>query len=57
MEVLVAGIGNLFFGDDGFGGEVVRRLERTPLPEGVQVRSMIPSGQSPGHEAEPAAVA
>lgn len=57
MEVLVAGIGNLFFGDDGFGGEVVRRLERTPLPEGVQVRSMIPSGRSPGHEAEPAAVA
>jgi hydrogenase maturation protease len=25
--ILVAGIGNVFFGDDGFGVEVVRRLE------------------------------
>ncbi|MEP6917550.1 MAG: hydrogenase maturation protease, partial [Acidobacteriota bacterium] len=25
-RVLVAGIGNIFFGDDGFGVEVVRRL-------------------------------
>ncbi|MGH8868588.1 MAG: hydrogenase maturation protease [Actinomycetes bacterium] len=36
-RVLVAGIGNVFFGDDGFGVEVARRLEHTPLPEGVQV--------------------
>ena len=37
-RVLVAGIGNLFLGDDGFGPEVVRRLaaERT-LPPGVRV--------------------
>jgi hydrogenase maturation protease len=33
--VLVAGIGNVFLGDDGFGVEVVRRLGRTALPEGV----------------------
>jgi hydrogenase maturation protease len=26
-RVLVAGVGNIFFGDDGFGPEVVRRLE------------------------------
>ncbi len=26
-RVLVAGVGNVFFGDDGFGPEVVRRLE------------------------------
>src|SRR5215470_14729130 len=26
MKVLVAGIGNVFLGDDGFGVEVVRRL-------------------------------
>ena len=33
MTVLVAGIGNLFFGDDGFGCEVVRRMaERAPMP-------------------------
>lgn len=37
-RVLVAGIGNLFLGDDGFGPEVVRRLaaERA-LPPGVRV--------------------
>jgi hydrogenase maturation protease len=33
-EVLVAGVGNLFRGDDGFGPEVVRRL--TGLPAGVR---------------------
>jgi hydrogenase maturation protease len=35
--VLVAGIGNVFFGDDGFGVEVARRLASMPLPAGVQV--------------------
>jgi len=34
MRVLVAGIGNLFCGDDGFGPEVVRRLVAADtLPE------------------------
>ncbi|HEX3904464.1 MAG TPA: hydrogenase maturation protease [Polyangia bacterium] len=36
-RVLVAGIGNVFLGDDGFGVEVVRRLARGPLPDGVTV--------------------
>src|SRR5205085_1568015 len=36
-RILVAGIGNIFFGDDAFGVEVVRRLARRPLPEGVRV--------------------
>ena len=38
--VLVAGIGNIFRTDDGFGPEVVRRLAEPaagPLPEGVRV--------------------
>jgi hydrogenase maturation protease len=34
---LVAGIGNIFLGDDGFGVEVVRRLASRPLPAGVRV--------------------
>ncbi len=35
MTVLVAGIGNLFSSDDGFGPEVVRRLaEHAPGPDG-----------------------
>jgi hydrogenase maturation protease len=35
--VLVAGIGNIFLGDDGFGVEVVRRLASLKLPETVRV--------------------
>ncbi len=35
--VLVAGIGNVFLGDDGFGVEVVRRLAAKSLPAGVRV--------------------
>ena len=37
MKVLVAGVGNVFLGDDGFGVEVVRRLAERPLPEGVEL--------------------
>lgn len=37
-RVLVAGIGNLFLGDDGFGPEVVRRLSAEgPLPPAARV--------------------
>jgi len=35
--ILVAGIGNLWLQDDGFGSEVVKRLEQRELPEGVAV--------------------
>src|SRR5579864_6126066 len=35
--VLVAGIGNIFLGDDGFGVEVVKRLAGSKLPRGVRV--------------------
>ena len=34
---LVAGIGNIFLGDDGFGVEVANRMAGTPMPEGTQV--------------------
>jgi hydrogenase maturation protease len=37
-RVLIAGIGNIFLGDDAFGVEVVRRLSLRPLPPGVVVR-------------------
>jgi hydrogenase maturation protease len=37
-RILVAGVGNVFLGDDGFGVEVARRLLGRPLPEGVEVR-------------------
>ncbi|HLL41296.1 MAG TPA: hydrogenase maturation protease [Rubrobacteraceae bacterium] len=36
-RVLIAGVGNIFLGDDGFGVEVVRRLAGREMPEGVEV--------------------
>jgi len=36
-KILIAGIGNIFFGDDAFGCEVARQLALEPLPEGVRV--------------------
>lgn len=36
-RVLVAGIGNIFLGDDGFGVEVAQRLARRGVPDGVRV--------------------
>ncbi|WP_430334318.1 hydrogenase maturation protease [Rhodococcus sp. ACT016] len=35
-RILVAGIGNIFLGDDGFGPEVLRALASRPLPDGVR---------------------
>jgi hydrogenase maturation protease len=35
--ILVAGIGNIFLGDDAFGVEVVRRMAGLKLPESVRV--------------------
>lgn len=37
MRILVAGVGNLLHGDDGFGVEVARRLAARTLPAGVDV--------------------
>ena len=37
MKVLVAGVGNISLGDDGFGVEVVRQLAAQGLPEHVEL--------------------
>jgi hydrogenase maturation protease len=37
-RILVAGVGNVFLGDDAFGVEVARLLAERPQPPGVQVR-------------------
>jgi hydrogenase maturation protease len=46
--VLIAGVGNIFLGDDGFGVEVARRLtaagQQDQLPGGVQVGDYGTSG-------------
>jgi len=36
-RILIACIGNIFLGDDGFGVEVAQRLTRKSYPAGVQV--------------------
>ena len=36
-RILIACIGNIFLGDDGFGVEVARRLMNRQYPEGVQI--------------------
>jgi hydrogenase maturation protease len=36
-RILVAGLGNIFLGDDGFGSEVARRLAARPWPAGVTI--------------------
>ncbi len=38
QRILVAGIGNVFLGDDGFGVALADRLARRELPPGVEVR-------------------
>ncbi len=36
-QILVAGVGNAWLRDDGFGGEVAKALSERELPAGVQV--------------------
>ena len=38
MKILVACVGNIFLGDDGFGVEVARSLAQRQLPEGVSAK-------------------
>src|ERR1700722_3084380 len=37
-RILIAGVGNIFMGDDAFGCEVARRLGERPMAEGVTVK-------------------
>lgn len=36
-RILIAGVGNIFFGDDGYGCEVIRRMQSEPFPEDVRI--------------------
>lgn len=38
MKILIAGVGNIFLGDDGFGVEVAQALSKRQLPETVLVK-------------------
>jgi hydrogenase maturation protease len=37
-RVMIAGVGNMFMKDDGFGVEVVKRMMQKKFPEGVEVK-------------------
>lgn len=43
-RTLIAGFGNVLRGDDGFGVEVIRRLEAQPLPAGVTLMEVGTAG-------------
>jgi len=45
-RILVAGVGNIFLGDDGFGVAVANRLAERELPEGFV--DAAPRGEAPG---------
>jgi hydrogenase maturation protease len=49
-RILVAGIGNAWMHDDGFGGEVARRLESRKMPEGVAVMDVGTGGLDLAYE-------
>jgi hydrogenase maturation protease len=38
MKILIACVGNIFLGDDGFGVEVAAALSKRNLPQGVTVK-------------------
>jgi hydrogenase maturation protease len=43
-RILIAGIGNIFMGDDGFGSEVARRLAGQAQAEQAQAGRALPAG-------------
>ena len=49
-SILVAGVGNAWLRDDGFGGEVARRLEQRELPAGVSVMDVGTGGLDLAYE-------
>ncbi|MEO5884997.1 MAG: hydrogenase maturation protease, partial [Candidatus Limnocylindrales bacterium] len=49
-RILVAGIGNIFFGDDGFGCEVARRLTLDPARDGVLIKDFGIAGMHLAYE-------
>jgi hydrogenase maturation protease len=49
-QILIAGVGNAWMQDDGFGGEVVRRLEELQLPDGVTVEDFGTGGLDLAYE-------
>ncbi len=49
-QILVAGVGNAWLGDDGFGGEVIKALEKRELPDGVKIQDFGSGGLDLAYE-------
>ena len=49
-QILVAGVGNAWLGDDGFGGHVVNRLLEIGVPAGVHVQDFGSGGLDLAYE-------
>jgi hydrogenase maturation protease len=49
-QILIAGVGNAWLQDDGFGAEVARRLAEVELPSGVSVMDVGTSGLDLAYE-------
>ena len=49
-QILVAGVGNAWLGDDGFGGVVIKALEQRELPAGVKVQDFGSGGLDLAYE-------
>jgi hydrogenase maturation protease len=49
-KILIAGVGNAWMGDDGFGAEVVSRLGEADLPAGVAVMDFGTGGLNLAYE-------
>ncbi|MEO8111571.1 MAG: hydrogenase maturation protease [Ginsengibacter sp.] len=37
-RVMIAGVGNMFMKDDGFGGAVIKKMSDKTFPEGVEIK-------------------
>lgn len=37
-RVMIAGVGNMFLKDDGFGGAVIKKIMHKEFPEGVEIK-------------------
>ena len=49
-QILVAGVGNAWLQDDGFGGRVAAALDQRPLPPGVTVLDFGTGAQQQGRD-------
>ncbi|MDQ3021065.1 MAG: hypothetical protein M3R36_10920 [Bacteroidota bacterium] len=45
-RVMIAGVGNMFMKDDGFGGAVIKKILHNKFPEGVEIKDFGTGGRN-----------